>query len=159
MKNLILIFFLGLLLNVAPSYQLSAQSVAQETLESTITQENPSETQKQTFFQKIGDKVDNLWGKAKDGGINLVIGLIVGLFAKRGWTLVIKKIANKGKTIMKEIGETFIGGSNFFNVLDNSIRSDGKLEENSIKELLKAGKEVIAEANDVIISIKPKKLV
>jgi len=152
MKNLIWILFLGVLLNLTSSCHAIAQIAPQEDYASTLQQEPP----KQTFLQTIGDKVNNLLGNAKDSGVNLIIGLIVGMFAKQGWTLAIKKIANRGGVIMKEIGETFIGGSNFFNVLDKSIRADGKLEENSIKELLKAGKEVIAEANDVIISIKPK---
>jgi len=142
MKSLIFLLFLSLTLLGSVSAQQS-MPVPDQTEQVTQTQT------KQSFFEKVKDKV-------KDGAINIGIGLIVGLFAKNGWTLLIKKIAGKASVITKEIGETFIGGSNFFRVLEHSIRSDGKLEENSIKEVLAAGKEVIAEANDVIISIKPK---
>lgn len=148
MKNLILILVFGAFLSLCGTNGAYAQVENVEV--SASVPDSPS------TLQKVTGVFGDLWSNAKGGAINLVVGLVVGLFAKKGWTLVIKKIAQKGAIITKEIGETFIGGSNFFSVLDHSIKADGKLEENSMKELLKAGKEVIAEANDVIISIKPK---
>lgn len=132
MKTLILVLFLSTILSVTASAQTF-----------------DSEPEKQSFISSIIDKV-------KEGAVSIGIGLVIGLFAKNGWTLLIKKMAGKASAITKEIGETFIGGSNFFKVLEKSIKNDGNLEENSIKEILAAGKEVVAEANDVIISIRPK---
>lgn len=88
-----------------------------------------------------------------------VVGLsfVFGLFAKKGWSLIIKRFAGKGHIVSREIGEFFLEGSDFLKLLNGSIKEDGKLKENSAKELIQAGKEVIAEAKDVIVVIKPKK--
>lgn len=148
MKTLILALFFAQIL-ILPAGLVIASTTAQGSVETNYEISADQKPEKQGFF-------DRLMGKVKEGAVSIGIGLIVGLFAKKGWTLAIKKISGKASIVTKEIGEMFIGGSNFFNVLDKSIKSDGKLEENSIKELLAAGKVVVAEASDVIISIKPK---
>ena len=152
MRNLLFIFVFGLMLSLTSGIQIQAQDVPETSVQTELDADkilNAPPAEKVGFF-------DRILGKVKEGAVSIGIGMIVGLFAKKGWTLIIKKISSKACIVTKEIGEMFIGGSNFFNVLDKSIKSDGKLEENSIKELLAAGKMVIAEANDVIISIKPK---
>ena len=101
------------------------------------------------IFQKIGD-----W--LQGGAVGMAVVFLFGLMAKQGWSLLIKKIANKGAAITKEVGELFSDSSVFLATLDTAIKDDGTIEQNSVKELISAGKEVIAEGKDVIISIKPK---
>jgi hypothetical protein len=93
----------------------------------------------------------------KGVGLSVVGAFIFGVIFKNGWSMAIKKFSKRGAVIAKEIGETFIVSSKFLNHLDNSIKEDGRFKENSTKELLQAGKEVVAEAKDVIVVIKPKK--
>lgn len=131
-----------------------------ETGGTTVSQTNNSQEdnlpgKKSGFFANIWDKVK---GTAKEGATSLLFGFFAGIFAKHGWTLILKRIANRGKVILKEIGEFASSGSNFLDILDNKIRDDGTLAENSIKDLIDAGKPLIAEGKDVIISIHPKKL-
>lgn len=105
--------------------------------------------EKTGLFSKIG-------GWIQGGAISLLVAFIGGIAAKHGWTIIAKKIAKKGAIITKEVGEFFADSSTFFTVLDSAIKDDGKIDQNSIKEVLAAGKEVLAEGKDVIISIKPK---
>ncbi len=148
MKNLILIFFFAQLL-ILPLGLVIASSLPQVATEASYETTPTPTVPKLGFFQKIVKSV-------KDNAVEFGVAFVFGMFAKGGWTLLAKKIANKASIISREIGETFLSGSNFLNTLDQSIRDDGSLKENSVKELLAAGKEVITEANDVIISIKPK---
>jgi hypothetical protein len=84
------------------------------------------------------------------------VSFIAGIFTKHGWSLIIKKIASKGKIILKQVEELSEAGQNFFGVLDDKIAEDGSFKENTLKDCLAAGKPVIAEFKDVILSIKPK---
>lgn len=102
-----------------------------------------------SFFQKIGN-----WIQGNLMGMGVIF--IGGILAKSGWTLIIKKIAAKGAVITKEVGEFFTDSSSFLTAVDGAIKDDGTIQQNSIAEVLSAGKQVIAEGKDVIISIKPK---
>lgn len=148
MKNLILLFFFAQLL-ILPMGLVIASTLPQVATEAEYEPTQTPTAPKLGFFQKIVKSV-------KDNAVEFGVAFVFGMFAKGGWTLLAKKIANKASIISKEVGETFLSGSKFLNTLDQSIRDDGSLKENSVKELLAAGKEVITEANDVIISIKPK---
>lgn len=148
MKTLILLFFFAQLLILHAGLAIAsatAQSNAEVSYETTPQPTAP----KVGFFQKIVKTV-------KDNALEIGVAFVFGLFAKGGWTILAKKASQKGAIICKEIGETFLSGSEFLNTVDQSIRDDGTLRENSVKELIAAGKEVMAEANDVIISIRPK---
>lgn len=81
---------------------------------------------------------------------------IAGMFTSRGWSLILKRFAGKGKFIMKEVGEFAEEGQNWFGVLESKIADDGRFKENTIKDLISAGKPVLAEFKDVVVSIKPK---
>lgn len=87
----------------------------------------------------------------------IALTFVFGFLFRNGWTLFIKKFAKRGAVVTKELGEFFSSGSNFLKVLDLSIKEDGKLAQNSAKELIEAGKEVVAEGKDVVLIIKPKK--
>ena len=99
----------------------------------------------------------NITDWLKDQGVVVGIGIVAGILAKNGWTLAIKKFSASATVITKELGEFFSESSDFFKKLDTAIMVDGEIKENSVKELIKEGKEVLAEGKDVIISIKPKK--
>jgi hypothetical protein len=89
--------------------------------------------------------------------IAIALTFAFGILARQGWSLVIKRIAKRGAVITKELSEAFASSSDFLKILDQSIKEDGKISQNSAKELMQAGKEVVAEANDVVLIIKPKK--
>ena len=131
MKNLKLVLFCAALLMLLLPFQSHAQDAS-------------------GLLSKIG----NWFGSGITG---LVVVFVGGILAKHGWTQMLKSIAAKGSVITKEVGELFSDSSNFFSVLDQSINDDGTIKQNSVQELINAGKEVIAEGKDVIVSIKPKK--
>lgn len=143
MKSTILILFLSLMLAISQPSSCRAATMQQE------SEQVESNAKERTFFGKIFRSV-------KDSASEFVVVFVFGLFAKNGWTLALKRIAGVTGTVTQEIGETFLAGSHFFRTLDESIEADGKLKQNSMAELLRDGREVIAEAKDVIISIKPK---
>ena len=138
MKNFRWILFFAVIAMLISPFLVLAQSPGQ-----VIVEQGPG------LFQKIGSWI-------QDNVLGVLITFVVGILAQHGWTLVIKRLANKGAIVTKEIGEFFTDSSNFMNVLDNAIKDDGKIDQNSVKEVLAAGKEVLAEGKDVIISIKPK---
>jgi hypothetical protein len=150
MKNLILVALLSLAIMFTSQVCL-AQS---DTIPQSQEQVNDQSDQivKQGFFARIFNGAKQ---KATDGIMNIIFGIIAGIGMKHGWTLMLKKIANKGKLILKEGGELLSSGSNFLDALDNHIRDDGSLAENTLKEMIEAGKPVIAEGKDFIISVKP----
>lgn len=100
------------------------------------------------IFSKIGEWFSNGW-------LYTAIGVLLALIPY-AITLGVKKFAHNATPIFKEVGEFFTDLSSLSSAIDNAIKDDGKIEQNSIKEVLDAGKEVIAEGKDVIISIKPK---
>ena len=90
-----------------------------------------------SFFQKIGN-----WIQGNLMGMGVIF--IGGILAKSGWTLIIKKIAAKGAVITKEVGEFFTDSSSFLTAVDGAIKDDGTIQQNSIAEVLSAGKQVSA---------------
>lgn len=91
-------------------------------------------------------------------GISLlgVISVAWLFIKKKGWALVIDKYSKKGTILFKEVGELFFSLSDLSDRIDKSIKDDGSLIENNVKEAIAAGKVVRAELDDVIIEIRPK---
>jgi len=91
-------------------------------------------------------------------GISLlgVISVAWLFIRKKGWALIIDKYSKKGTIIFKEVGEFFFSLSDLSKKIDQSIKDNGSLNENSLKEAITAGKVVRAELDDVIIVIRPK---
>ena len=94
-----------------------------------------------------------------DQGYLIIVGIVGTFAAKKGWTILIDKFSKKATVITKELGEAFMSASDVFQKLDDMIRDDGTLVENSTKDVWKAGKILVAETKDVVISIKPKPVV
>lgn len=101
------------------------------------------------LLEKIGSWLQNNFLIAGGG---LLLGLVPSL-----WKLGVKKFAHSAAPVCKEVSEFFSDLATLSSAVDNAIKEDGKIEQNSIAEVIAAGKEVIAEGKDVIISIKPKK--
>lgn len=93
----------------------------------------------------------------KGTGLTVLIGVVGGVLAKQGYTLLLKKIAQKGEIVCKELQEVSAEGEDFMRALNNSIKEDGSLKQNSIPELLKEGKEFWGELKDMVVIFKPKK--
>ena len=145
MKNFIFLLLFGLTLSIATP--VSSQEVTNLPVQEQVQQPT---TEQVPILTKI-------WDTIKSFGVGeMIVSFVLGLFAKNGITKVIKSISGKAAVVLKETGDTFIGGTNFSSVVHKAIKEDGTIEQNSIAEAIKAGKEVIAEANDVILSIKPK---
>jgi hypothetical protein len=92
---------------------------------------------------------------AKGGVVVVVVGTVVTIIRRKGINL--KSILGKASVITKEIGEAFLASSNAFDKADDAIKEDGKLIENSVKDVIEAGKNAVIEWEDVIMTIKPKK--
>lgn len=135
MKNLKLVFFFGVALILLLTFQSQAQEIIHE--------------QAPGLFERI-------WTWAQGGTLNLFVGFLVGFLVKGGYTALIKKAAQKGAVVTKELGDLFADSSTFFNSVDKAIKDDGSVDQSSIAGVIAAGKEVIAEGKDVIVSIKPK---
>ena len=89
------------------------------------------------------------------GGL-LIIGLIIGFLRKKGVNY--KTFMRKAATISKEVGEAFLETSTVFSeAADLKIKNDENLDENSVKEVIAAGKKAVIEWKDVVMVIKPKK--
>ena len=88
-------------------------------------------------------------------GAVVIVGIIVTILRKKG--INIKKYLGLASVITKELGEAFLETSDVFAAADNAIKEDGRLKENSVKDILKEGKEAIIEWKDVILIIKPKR--
>ena len=106
------------------------------------------------------------WASANLTGaiIATVVSFLGGFLAKHGVTKTLDSISKRGKVITKKIGmglieggETFLAGSHFFEKVDEMIKDDYTIDQNSMKEAIKAGKEVYIEGKDVIAIFKPKK--
>ncbi len=136
MKNLKLILLFGGTLILLLTFQVQAQEIVET-------------GQKTGLFSKIG-------GWIQGGAISLLVAFVGGIAAKHGWTIIAKKIAKKGAIITKEIGEFFGDTSTLLQTVDNAIKDDGTIEQNSIKEVLAAGKEVVIELKDMKAIFKPK---
>lgn len=85
------------------------------------------------------------------------VGAVVTILRKKGYISTVKIFSKRAAQITKEVGEFLLDTSTVFNKVDEAIRDDGTLIENSVKDVIAAGKEAIAEFEDVIVVIKPKK--
>lgn len=92
---------------------------------------------------------------AAGGATVVVVGIIVTIFRKKG--INIKLILSRASDITEEIGEAFLATSNALDKADQAIKGNGRLIENSVKDVVAAGKKAIIEWEDVIMEIKPKK--
>jgi regulator of protease activity HflC (stomatin/prohibitin superfamily) len=135
MKNFRWVLFFGVALILLLTFQVQAQEVAAAT--------------KTGLMAKV-------WVWLLSQGQGVLTGFVIAFAVKKGWTLAIKHVANKGAMITKELGELMTDSSVFLSVIDKSIKDDGTVEENTVPEMIAAGKEVVAELKDVVISIKPK---
>ena len=90
-------------------------------------------------------------------GLIGVVGIIVTILRKRGYIKSVKFWSKKLSRITQEIGEAFLETSDVFEKIDEAIKDNGRLKENSVKDIIKEGKEAILEWKDVLIVIKPKK--
>jgi len=153
MKNFVLITLLGMTMMFA-SPVCRAQSAiladsAQTVSPQTDEQVNVQPVEAKGFFGRIFDKL-------KGNSIELLLTFITGIFAKHGWTQAIKKFASRATVITKELSELLSATSNGLKTIDDNIKTDGRLKENSLEEILEAKKKLVVELNDVILSIKPK---
>lgn len=133
MKNSTRLLFLGVLVLLILPLSLQAQEVIQS----------------QGFFSKIGSWV-------KGNAIDMGIAFIGGILAKGGWTLLIKKIAHKTAEVSVQLEEFFGDLGVFAQKVDGAIEADGSVKPNSVKEAFDAGKHVVVEGKDVIMTIRPK---
>jgi hypothetical protein len=136
MKNLKLIFFFGTTLILLLTFQAQAQEVVETVAKTGL--------------------IAKVWTWLVSQGQGVLTGIVIAFAVKKGWTLAIKHIANKGAMITKELGELMTDSSVLLSVIDKSIKDDGSVEQNTVPEMIAAGKEVVAELKDVVISIKPK---
>jgi hypothetical protein len=100
------------------------------------------------IFTEISD-----W--AKGGSVVAIVGVVVTILRKKG--IPLKFWLKRGSVITKEVGEFFMAVSNTFDTADKAIKSDNKLIENNVKDVIAAGKQARLEFKDVIMTIKPKK--
>jgi hypothetical protein len=89
------------------------------------------------------------------GLITVVAGFVLMFLRKRGFNA--KAFFGRAARITEEIGEAFLATSDAFDKADNAIKDNNKLKENSVKDVIAAGKEAVIEWKDVVMVIKPKK--
>lgn len=102
----------------------------------------------------ITDLITNVSERAQGGALIAVVGIIVTIIRKR--KIPLKYWLGRGTVITRQTGEAFLSISNVFAKADAALKADGKLNENSVKEVIEAGKQAKIECNDVILEIKPK---
>ncbi len=93
----------------------------------------------------------------KGAGLALVLGAIVTVLRKKGVILNVKRFFGYMEKVTEKVGMALIETSDVFGEANKSISKDGKLKENSIKDVLREGKEAVIEWQDAVMVIKPKK--
>jgi len=136
MKSLKLVLFFGAILILLLPFQGMCQEAIQTATQSSLG-----------FFGKIGE-----WLKSQATGIGF--GLLMTYLGSKGYLAIIKRIANKGRYVLKEVSDLAGAGATFLGVIDDSISADNKVKENSIDELTAAGKEVQVEVGHLIMTVK-----
>ncbi len=104
------------------------------------------------IFEQLSNWITEI---VTSGIVVTAVCIVVTIFRKKG--INIKLILSKASDITEEIGEAFLATSNAFDKADAAIKDNGRLKENSVKDVIAAGKHAIIEWKDVIIEIKPKK--
>ena len=155
MKSLILILFFGLMIGLTSSCRAIAQTSPQIAIsDSGEVSEQPQQVEKQGFFARIwGDLKD----KASDGIYYFLIGLVGGIFSKRGWVDKMKYWMGYYVEVSHELSELLEASSNGVAVLNDSLQSNGKLKPNSLNDIKKAGKPILVEFGDFKAKLTPKK--
>lgn len=133
MKNSKLIFLLVGILLILP-----ACLIAQDQL-----------PQAPGLFQKIGD-----WIKSNALEMGIVMAGTLG--AKYGITQFLKKLARKGVGLFHSIETTASSLEELCQSVDNAIKEDGTIEQNSLKDVIASGKAVKTSVGDMIVEFKPK---
>ena len=169
MKTLIFATFLSLILVV--SMPISAQVSVKDSvtqiqpatapqLQTTIKTELAANqiltappVEKVSFFKK-------LWNGAKSRGIDILIGLITMFFAKNPILKVIKNIAGKGAIVTEVSSDILAKAHVFLEDVDQSIKDDGSVDQNSLKQAIEAGKTVsVATKEGYKVIFQPDKTV
>lgn len=100
------------------------------------------------------------FAKVKAWGIDQMFGILVGwvslFLGRKGYLKIIKLGAQKVETVSVQLSEFFSELGLMASKVDDAIKDDNTVDQNSLKEAIEAGKHVIVEGKDVIISIKPK---
>lgn len=136
MKNLKLIICFVAGLTLLLTFQGQAQEVVQEAT-------------KTGLFSKIGDWLTS-------GVFGIVVTFACGFLAKGGYTAIIKKIAAKGTVFFTELSHFSGDTAKLCDIVDKSIKDDNSIDQNSIKEVIAAGKEVVVEMKDMKAVFTPK---
>ena len=101
------------------------------------------------LFAKI-----STWLQSQAAGVMLTF--VCGFMAKGGYTAIVKKIAAKGAVLFTNL-EHFSGdAAALCNVVDKSIKDDNSVDQNSIKEVIAAGKQVIVDTKEMTAVFTPK---
>jgi hypothetical protein len=136
MKNLKLVVFFGVALILLLTFQAQAQEVV--------------ETGAKTgLFSKI-----STWLQSQASG--LIFTFVAGFLAKGGYTAIIKKIAAKGTVFFTQLGHFSGDAAALCDVVDKSIKADNTVDQNSIKEVIDAGKRVVIDTKDMTAVFTPK---
>ena len=105
--------------------------------------------EKVSFFKKLIDGI-------KSNGLTVLISLVCGILSKDGITKMIKAAAGKTTIIARGLGNVSLAVANASDLIDKSIADDGAVNENSLKDAAVAGKTVVADFKDFLVTIKPK---
>ena len=102
------------------------------------------------LFAKI-----STWVQSQAMGVFLTF--VCGFLAKGGYTAIIKKVAAKGTVFFTELSHFSGDAAALCDVVDKSIKADNTVEQDSIKEVLAAGKQVVVATKDMTAVFTPKK--
>ena len=87
--------------------------------------------------------------------IALAASFLLGLVGSKAYTFI-GNFALKGSKVSVQLSEAFAASAKTFDVIDEAIKNDGKIDANELKELIAKGKDTIVEFKDVIVEIKKK---
>lgn len=101
------------------------------------------------LFARIGD-----WfaGNAIQAGI-LIASAVLTQYGITKW---IKAAARKGAVIFSKVSHAAGDIATLCNTVDQSIKDDDSIDQNSIKEVIEAGKQVVVEMKDMKAVFTPK---
>jgi len=153
MRRLILIPFLALSLMLTLNCQAQDKLLALDG--TTVSVSASTDDASETPAEKVGF-FERMWDKINSEALYTAIGLIGGIFAKKGWIATFKKWLGYGITVTHSLSHFLDKTTNGLSILNNAIQDNGKLKENSLKEILEAKKEFVLELNDALVTIKPK---
>jgi len=137
MKNFRWVLFFGAILMLLLPFQSQAQEAIQEVA-------------KTGLFSKIGDWIK---GNLLSVGVGVIFGLIPSAIKQ-----AIKAAARKGAVFFTELSEFAGDTATLCKTVDQSIKEDGTIDQNSIKEVIASGKEVVVELKDMKAVFIPKKV-